>query len=83
MSIWSSSRFSNRIIRRRVSRGRTVLDNPPQVPQSQEARWNRSTGILGQLRKACHAEVVTRIAAEIPKELTSHPVSEIGKLVAA
>jgi protein required for attachment to host cells len=26
--------------------------------------------ILGQLRKACHAEVVTRIAAEIPKELT-------------
>ena len=39
--------------------------------------------ILGQLRKACHAEVVARIAAEIPKELTSHPVSEIGKLVAA
>jgi protein required for attachment to host cells len=39
--------------------------------------------ILGQLRKTCHAEVVARIAAEIPKELTSHPVSEIGKLVAA
>jgi protein required for attachment to host cells len=39
--------------------------------------------ILGQLRKACHAEVVARIVAEIPKELTSHPVSEIGKLVAA
>jgi protein required for attachment to host cells len=39
--------------------------------------------ILGQLRKACHAEVVARIAAEIPKELTSHPVAEIGKLVAA
>ena len=39
--------------------------------------------ILGQLRKAFHAEVVARIAAEIPKELTSHPVSEIGKLVAA
>jgi protein required for attachment to host cells len=39
--------------------------------------------ILGQLRKACHAEVVARIAAEIPKELTSHPVSEIAKLVAA
>ncbi|WP_051677340.1 host attachment family protein [Bradyrhizobium sp. URHD0069] len=39
--------------------------------------------ILGQLRKAFHAEVVARIAAEIPKELTAHPVSEIGKLVAA
>jgi protein required for attachment to host cells len=39
--------------------------------------------ILGQLRKACHAEVVARIAAEIPKELTSHPISEIRKLVAA
>jgi protein required for attachment to host cells len=39
--------------------------------------------ILGQLRKAFHAEVVARIAAEIPKELTSHPISEIGKLVAA
>jgi protein required for attachment to host cells len=39
--------------------------------------------ILGQLRKSFHAEVIDRIAAEIPKELTSHPVSEIGKLVAA
>src|SRR5258707_2687510 len=39
--------------------------------------------ILGKLRKAFHPEVVARIAAEIPKELTSHPVSEIGKLVAA
>jgi protein required for attachment to host cells len=39
--------------------------------------------ILGKLRKAFHPEVLERIAAEIPKELTSHPVSEIGKLVAA
>ena len=39
--------------------------------------------MLGQLRKACHAEVVARIAAEISKELASHRVSEIGKLVAA
>jgi protein required for attachment to host cells len=38
--------------------------------------------ILGQLRQAFHAEVIDRIATEIPKELTSHPVSEIGKLVA-
>jgi protein required for attachment to host cells len=39
--------------------------------------------ILGSLRKAFHPEVVNRIAAEIPKELTSHPVSEIEKLIAA
>jgi protein required for attachment to host cells len=39
--------------------------------------------ILGKLRKAFHPEVLERIAAEITKELTSHPVSEIGKLVAA
>jgi protein required for attachment to host cells len=39
--------------------------------------------ILGNLRKAFHAEVIDRIAAEIPKELTSHPVAEIGKLIAA
>ncbi len=39
--------------------------------------------ILGNLRKAFHAEVAGRVAAEIPKELTSHPVSEIEKLVAA
>lgn len=39
--------------------------------------------ILGKLRKAFHPEVIDRIAAEIPKELTSHPVSEIGRLVAA
>jgi protein required for attachment to host cells len=39
--------------------------------------------IIGNLRKAFHVEVVDRIAAEIPKELTSHPVSEIEKLVTA
>jgi protein required for attachment to host cells len=39
--------------------------------------------ILGDLRKAFHAEVAARIAAEIPKELTSHPVAEIEKLIAA
>lgn len=39
--------------------------------------------ILGSLRKAFHTEVLARIVAEIPKELTSHPVSEIGKLIAA
>jgi protein required for attachment to host cells len=39
--------------------------------------------ILGNLRKAFHAEVAGRVEAEIPKELTSHPISEIEKLLAA
>jgi protein required for attachment to host cells len=39
--------------------------------------------ILGNLRKAFHAEVADRVVAEIPKVLTSHPISEIEKLVAA
>ncbi|MGQ0685530.1 host attachment family protein [Bradyrhizobium sp.] len=39
--------------------------------------------ILGDLRKAFHAEVSARIAAEVPKELTSHPVAEIERLIAA
>jgi protein required for attachment to host cells len=39
--------------------------------------------VLGNLREAFHAEVLHRITAEIPKELTSHPVSEIERLVAA
>jgi protein required for attachment to host cells len=39
--------------------------------------------ILGQLRKAFHREVVDRIAAEIPRDLTSHPLPEIAKLIAA
>jgi protein required for attachment to host cells len=39
--------------------------------------------ILGCLRKAFHPEVLDRIAAEIPKELTTLPVSEIEKLLAA
>ncbi len=39
--------------------------------------------ILGNLRTAFHAEVADRIVGEIPKELTSHPVSQIEKLVAA
>jgi protein required for attachment to host cells len=38
---------------------------------------------LGNLRKAFHAEVAERVTAEIPKELTSHPVAEIERLVAA
>ena len=38
---------------------------------------------LGELRKAFRAEVAARIAAEIPKELTSHPVAQIERLVAA
>jgi protein required for attachment to host cells len=39
--------------------------------------------VLGSLRRAFHAEVTDRIVGEIPKELTSHPISEIEKLVIA
>jgi hypothetical protein len=39
--------------------------------------------ILGNLRKVLHVEVTARVAAEIPKELTSHPVAEIERLIAA
>jgi protein required for attachment to host cells len=38
--------------------------------------------ILGNLRRAFHAEVTDRIIGEIPKELTSHPVARIEKLIA-
>jgi protein required for attachment to host cells len=37
--------------------------------------------ILGNLRKAFHSEVADRIVGEIPKELTSHPIPEIEKLM--
>ena len=39
--------------------------------------------VLGNLRKAFHPEVTDRITAEIPKVLTSHPIPEIEKLLAA
>jgi protein required for attachment to host cells len=39
--------------------------------------------VLGTLRKAFHAEVVDRIVGEIPKELTSHPIPQIERLIAA
>jgi protein required for attachment to host cells len=37
--------------------------------------------VLGILRKEMHKEVTERITAEVPKELTGHPVSEIEKLL--
>jgi protein required for attachment to host cells len=39
--------------------------------------------VLGNLRKALHTEVIARVTGEIPKELTSHPVVEIERLLAA
>jgi protein required for attachment to host cells len=39
--------------------------------------------VLGNLRKAFHKEVTDRIIAEVPKELTSHPVYEMEKVLAA
>lgn len=38
---------------------------------------------LGELRKHLHKEAEKRIAAEIPKTLTGHPVSEIEKILIA
>jgi protein required for attachment to host cells len=37
---------------------------------------------LGDLRKAFHPEVTTRIAAEVPKELTTHAVQDIESVLA-
>jgi protein required for attachment to host cells len=39
--------------------------------------------ILGNLRKAFHPEVIERITAEIPKEMTSHPIAAIERHIAA
>ena len=39
--------------------------------------------VLGNLRKAFHAEVTDKIVGEIPKELTSHSIPHIERLVAA
>src|SRR5205814_7909050 len=38
--------------------------------------------VLGNLRKAFHKEVVDRITAEVSKELTSHTVPDIQRLLA-
>lgn len=38
--------------------------------------------VLGNLRKAFHKEVIDRITAEVPKELTSHTVPDIEGLLA-
>lgn len=39
--------------------------------------------VLGTLRKAFHPEVAGRIVTEIPKEMTSHPIPEIERHIAA
>ena len=38
---------------------------------------------LGELRKHYHKEVEKRLAGEIAKDLTGHPVEEIEKIIAA
>lgn len=38
---------------------------------------------LGELRKHYHKEVANRLVAEIPKDLTGHPVSEIERIIIA
>ena len=39
--------------------------------------------VLGNLRKAFHKEVADRIRGELPKDLTSHPIPDIEKLLAS
>jgi protein required for attachment to host cells len=39
--------------------------------------------VLGEIRKHLHKEVVERIAGEIPKTLTNHPVDKIERLLQA
>ncbi len=36
---------------------------------------------LGELRKRYHKEVTARLKAEVPKDLTSHPVDAIGRIL--
>jgi protein required for attachment to host cells len=38
---------------------------------------------LGELRKHYHKEVEKRLAGEIAKDLTGHPVTEIEKIISA
>lgn len=38
---------------------------------------------LGELRKHYHVEVANRLAGEIPKDLTGHPIPEIEKALTA
>src|SRR5260370_17234512 len=47
-SILSSSRFSNRKIRQRVSRARIVQDGPSQALELPEVRWKKPIGITSQ-----------------------------------
>jgi protein required for attachment to host cells len=37
--------------------------------------------MLGDLRAAMHPEVAQRIVAEVPKDLTAHPLPEIARLL--
>ena len=39
--------------------------------------------ILGDVREALHKDVAARVVAEIPKDLTSHPIPEINRLLSA
>ncbi|MEX0369925.1 MAG: host attachment family protein [Tateyamaria sp.] len=42
-----------------------------------------SPQVLGVLRDALHEEVINKVAADIPKTLTNHPVDKIEKIVKA
>ena len=39
--------------------------------------------VLGEMRQKLHKEVAAKLAGELPKTLTNHPISEIEKLLQA
>ena len=39
--------------------------------------------VLGEMRQKLHKEVADKVAGEVPKTLTNHPIPEIEKLLAA
>ena len=39
--------------------------------------------VLGEMRQKLHKEVIQRVAAEVPKTLTGHPLDQIEKILMA
>lgn len=37
--------------------------------------------VLGELRQKLHKEVTSRVVAELPKDLTNHPLDKVEKML--
>ena len=77
----STGTISQRNVSRARSQKRSIV--MPTTIASTSSSSSRPAKILGNLRKAFHAEVADKIVGEIAKELTSHPIPQIEKLFAA